>query len=313
MLPAPRPGRPTLGSPTLLAALLLVPGGVCAQLVPGNGSNFGSVALSPGFAPDPHQIAIVSGGSLDVREMNLGENCVGFATSRPDYTIDLAAATDRLRFYVEGEGDTGLIVAGPGKRFECDDDSSGLNPMVTFEDAVAGRYDVWVSSYEREENIASTLYVTELAYEPGANVPGSLAVGGTSSNFGRTSLSAGFMPDPYDVRITSGGGLHVSAMDLGAGCVGYATRTPDYILDYSAGTGMLRFFVEGDGDTALVINAPDGSWHCDDDSFGTFDPTVSFDAPRSGQYDIWVASYAEGANVSGRLKITELTTERPQN
>mgnify|MGYP001816022250 CR=1 FL=1 len=297
----------------VLASLLVAPLDLAAQLEVGNGSNFGSAALSPGFAPDPHRIAIVSGGSMDVREMNLGENCVGFATRRPDYTVDLEEPTDRLRFYVEGDGDTGLIIAGPGKRFHCDDDSRGLNPMVVFEDARAGRYDVWVSSYASGENIASTLHITELADASGAGSSGSLAVGGTSSNFGRTSLNAGFTPDPFDVRVTSGGSLRVSGMELGAGCVGFATRTPDYILDYSAGSSMLRFFVEGEGDTALIINAPDGSWHCGDDSFGTFDPTVTFDAPRSGQYDIWVASYSEGSNVSGRLKVTELSSERPQN
>ncbi len=297
----------------LLASFLIAPASLAAQLEIGHGSNFGSVSLSPGFAPDPHRIAIVSGGSMNVRDLNLGANCVGFATTRPDYTIDLREPTDRLRFYVEGDGDTGLIIAAPGKNFRCDDDSSGLNPMITFDDARAGRYDVWVSSYSGDENLASTLYVTELGYQPGASSSGSLAVGGSSSNFGRTSLNAGFTPDPFDVRVTSGGALRVSGLELGAGCVGYATRTPDYILDYSAGSSMLRFFVEGEGDTALIINAPDGSWHCDDDSFGTFDPTVSFDAPRSGQYDVWVASYADGTNVSGRLKITELSSERPQN
>lgn len=300
-------------APLVVLAALLAPGALVAQLTPGNGSNFGSASLSPGFTPDPHRVAIVSGGAMDVSGLNLGADCVGYATTRPDYTIDLTGSTERLRFYVEGDGDTGLIIAGPGKRFRCDDDSSGLNPMVTFVDAAAGRYDVWVSSYSSDENISSTLFVTELGHEPGASASGSLAVGGTSSNFGRTSLSAGFMPDPYDVPVTSGGALAVAAMGLGTGCVGYATRTPDYILDYSAGSSMLRFFVEGEGDTALIINAPDGSWHCDDDSFGTIDPTVSFDSPRSGQYDVWVASYSSGTNISGRLKITELDTERPQN
>ncbi|MEJ2539156.1 MAG: peptidase [Gemmatimonadota bacterium] len=296
----------------LAAALLVAPIALSAQLAGGTGANFGFATLSPGFMPDPHVATIVSGGSVDVGSLGLGEGCVGYATSRPDYTVDLTSPSEHLRFYVEGEGDTGLVVAGPGNRIQCDDDTRGLDPMVTFETAAAGRYDVWVSSYSRDENLSSTLYVTELTGEVSDVDSERLLPGGSASNFGRTALSAGFRPDPYDVRVTSGGAVSVARMGLGASCVGFATQTPDYIVDYSAGADMLRFFVEGEGDTALIVNAPDGSWHCDDDSFGTVDPTVSFDTPDSGQYDIWIASYASGANIPGRLVITELSSQRPQ-
>jgi len=306
-----------LSALALAVLAALTPEGLAAQLAIGAAtSNFGSVTLSPGFSPDPHSVSILSGGDLSVEELNLGSGCVGYATRAPDYTVQFTGTSDRLRFYVEGEGDTGLVVAGPGKQIRCNDDWSGLDPMVTFMGAEAGRYDVWVSSYASGDNISSTLYVTELDYEPNAgsaDSTGSLDIGGSSSVFGRTVLSAGFMPDPFSVPVTSGGSNNVSAMDLGAGCVGYATSTPDYILDYTSGQSMLRFFVEGEGDTALIINAPDGSWHCDDDSYGTTDPSVTFQSPGSGQYDIWVASYSSGTNVSGTLKITELDAVRPGN
>ena len=297
------------------AALLTGAAGLSGQLAIGAAtSNFGSTTLAPGFSPDPHSVSILSGGDLSVEDMNLGSGCVGYATRAPDYTVDFTGASSRLRFYVEGEGDTGLVVAGPGKSIRCNDDWNGLDPMVTFNDAGAGRYDVWVSSYSSGENISSTLYVTELDYEPGSSsFTGDLAVGGSESYFGSTSLSAGFMPDPFTVAVTPGGSNNVSSMDLGSGCVGYAGTNPDFILDYEAGMSMLRIYFEGDGDTALVINAPDGSWHCDDDSYGTVDPTVTFDDPRSGQYDIWVATYQSEMDVYGTLKITELDSSRPGN
>ena len=317
MPPARRLSSALLPALAVAALPALAAQGVTAQLAIGAAtSNFGSVTLSPGFSPDPHSVSILSGGDLSVEDLNLGSGCVGYATRAPDYTVQFTGTSDRLRFYVEGEGDTGLVVAGPGKEIRCNDDWSGLDPMVTFVGAEAGRYDVWVSSYSSGDNVSSMLYVTELDYEPGSGssaMAGDLDIGGSSSIFGRTVLSAGFMPDPFTVPVTSGGSNNVSAMDLGAGCVGYATSTPDYILDYTAGQSMLRIFVDGEGDTALIINAPDGSWHCDDDSYGTIDPSVTFQRPGSGQYDIWVASYSSGTNVSGTLKITELDAERPGN
>lgn len=311
--------RVLAGAATLLLALSST--SLSAQLrMGGSDSNFGSVTLSPGFTPDPHSVSIISGGSQNVRDMNMGSGCVGYATSDPDYIVNFTGSSDRLRFFVEGDGDTGLIVAAPGKQFLCNDDSEGLDPMVTFDGAQAGQYNVWVSSYSSGDNISSTLYVTELDYAPGdfensgsSSVSGRLNIGGDDSNFGRTSLNAGFMPDPHTVYVTSGGSTNARDLNLGSGCVGYVTRDPDFILDYDSGMSMLRFFMEGDGDTALLINAPDGSWHCSDDSYGTTDPTVTFDSPSSGQYDIWVASYSSGENISGTLSITELDSNRPGN
>ena len=137
-----------------------------------------------------------------------------------------------------------------------------------------------------------------------------LSIGGSSANFGTHSLRAGFMPDPKVIRVTSGGNLNVSTMGYGAGCRGFATSTPDAIVNYN-GAGFLRFFVRASGDTTLVINAADGSWHCNDDSHGGLNPTVDFSNAPSGQYDVWIGSYEAGTNVRGTLNITELRSEHP--
>ncbi len=301
-----------------VSLLLISATGVSAQLqFGGTSSNFGSTTLAPGFTPDPQTVSIVSGGSLNVSSMNLGDECVGYATPQPDYIVTLSSSSSRLRFYVEGDGDTGLIVGAPGKRFFCSDDEVGLDPMVNFNNAQAGQYNVWVSSYSDGESIASTLYITELDYQPisdgmaGFGDVEFLEIGGDESYFGMTTLAPGFTPDPHTVSVTSGGSLDVSAMDLGVGCVGFATAQPDFILDYARDGSMLRFYMEGDGDTALIINAPDGSWHCNDDSYGTVDPTVTFEGALAGQYDVWIASYQSGTNISGTLSITELNSNRP--
>ena len=138
-----------------------------------------------------------------------------------------------------------------------------------------------------------------------------LSLGGSQSNYGRKSLSGGFTPDPSDVSVVSGGSLNSSTMSLGAGCTGYVTRQPDFILDYDDAANFLRFYVTGTGDTTLLVNDAAGRWHCNDDSHGGTNPTVDLRNPPEGQYDIWVGSYEANANLRGTLHITELASRHP--
>lgn len=291
-----------------LATILLLPSGLTAQLAPGGDmATFGSRMVSPGFTPDPIEISVVSGGSVDVSAQDIGFGCVGFGTEQPDYILNMSDATAQLRIFFEGEGDTGLVVNAPDGSWSCNDDAYGLDPMVTFDDALSGQYDIWVTSYSSSESISGTLSITELDLGPGGVTMEELVVGGDQGTFGRVSLSPGFSPDPHTVAVTSGGSVDASMMDdLPVSCTGYVTAQPDFILDFADSGSLLHIYVEGDGDTALIINAPDGSWHCNDDTNGV-DPRVTFKEPMSGQYDIWVASFFSDENVSGTLGITELT------
>jgi hypothetical protein len=129
-------------------------------------------------------------------------------------------------------------------------------------------------------------------------------------NYGSASLTSGFVPDPYTKSITAGGPANVSY--LGGGCTGYATSAPDFSLNYTSGAfPTLRFYFIGSGDTTLIINTPGGSYVCADDSFGTLNPTIDFNSPSSGRYDVWVGSYAPDAYISGTLYITENTGYHP--
>lgn len=131
------------------------------------------------------------------------------------------------------------------------------------------------------------------------------------SNFGSTDLSAGFTPDPFSVELVSGGPIDVTY--LGDDCRGYATEASDYDVTYTAGDqDLLRFyFVADTADTTLVINAPDGSWHCNDDAPGTIDPVIDFDNPEAGRYDIWIGSFESGTENGGTLYVTELESNGP--
>lgn len=126
-------------------------------------------------------------------------------------------------------------------------------------------------------------------------------------NFGQTTLTAGFSPDPYTVDIIAGGDVDASQSPGASGCVGMISNAPDFRLTYEAGGLPLHIFAAAASDVGLVVNTPDGSWACDDDSGGNLNPALTFSSPASGNYDIWVS--AVGENSSGAattLSISEL-------
>lgn len=123
-----------------------------------------------------------------------------------------------------------------------------------------------------------------------------------SPTFGATNLSANFQPDPYRISLTAGGPIDVSRQING--CFGFIADAPDYRLQYTPGGFSLFFYVDAPEDTTLVINAPDGSWYCDDDTRG-LDPVVQFPSPMAGQYDIWVGTWGN-TYPSATLNISEI-------
>jgi hypothetical protein len=132
---------------------------------------------------------------------------------------------------------------------------------------------------------------------------------GGPPSFGTVNLRAGFEPDPRIVNVTAGGRL--AASSISAGCVGSVANNPDVRLNYTAGGTDLPLIisVDSDDDTTLIINGPDGRWHCDDDGGEESDnPSIRFDDPASGQYDIYIGHYAEGRSIPARLYISEVTS-----
>jgi hypothetical protein len=133
-----------------------------------------------------------------------------------------------------------------------------------------------------------------------------LQIGGSQANFGYVTMGPGFTPDPVSVNVVSGGALNARTMGLPSGCVGWVTRTPDYIVRFTGSTQRLRFFVTGNTDTTLVVNASNGRWFCNDDSYGGTNPTVDIFGAGAGQYDVWVGSYSQGNQATAQLHMTEL-------
>ncbi|MGH7027541.1 peptidase S1 [Brevundimonas sp.] len=128
---------------------------------------------------------------------------------------------------------------------------------------------------------------------------------GKTATYGEISLSAGFTPDPHRVSVTAGGSIDAYAdTPLPAECVGKVADAPDFEVTYEAGRLPLVFRTLSSVDTTLIINGPDGRWHCDDDSYGDGDAEVRFEKPRSGTYDVWIGTFGENM-ADATLLITE--------
>ncbi|MEX2443186.1 MAG: hypothetical protein WD492_06265 [Alkalispirochaeta sp.] len=118
--------------------------------------------------------------------------------------------------------------------------------------------------------------------------------------YGDTDLTAGFQPDPFERDVVAGGEMNLSEL----GYYGYVADAPDFDLRYTSGEYRLTIKVENtDADTLLLINAPDGEWHFNDDSNG-LDPAITFSPPQDGLYDIWIGTLS-GDYADATLVITE--------
>lgn len=126
--------------------------------------------------------------------------------------------------------------------------------------------------------------------------------------YGTVSLRGGFSPDPYIINLQSGGANN-AAQTIGGSCVGYVATAPDYRLHFQPGSLPLIISVNSSSDTTLVINGPDGRWYRNDDGGQGLNPSIRWNNPMAGQYDIWVGTFASSRNASAQLNISELYSQ----
>lgn len=128
--------------------------------------------------------------------------------------------------------------------------------------------------------------------------------------YGTQNLATGFMPDPVAIDLLAGGPNAVSVAGSGS-CAGYINNAaPDVDLNYTSGSLPLNIYVKSAADTTLVVNLPDGSWVCNDDSMdGGLNPLVSLTSPQSGNYNIWVGNYNGTETPAAQLNISEMPAQ----
>lgn len=130
-----------------------------------------------------------------------------------------------------------------------------------------------------------------------------------SPTFGSITLDSVSVQEPSMTDILSGGSIDVSY--LGNSCTGYASASPDLRLNLEDPVSSLSimFVALEDEDTTLIVNTPDGEWHCNDDMDDSLDPGLWFENASAGQYDIWVGSYYSEDLIDGVLAIYQGTLE----
>lgn len=316
--------------PLVLLALILPASAALAQsaeLDPDAPPTFGSVTLSPDEALDPFVASMTISGSIAVNEDNAGVGCTGYAASAPDFRFTWTGEASHLSLFFSSRGDTTLMIRQPDGSYVCDDDGGiGLNGQIDITEPVEGDYTVWVGSFEAGDVISGYLMISRSALDP-ASIALAVAGGGlgdvadvsdltfdAAALYGSAELTTGFMPDPQTVEIATGGDIDTFGMGLGVGCIGSVTAAPSYSLNWTGSSNNLRVFVVSDGDSTLIMRAPDGNFLCSDDFLaGGLDPLIDIERPMRGEYDIWVGTYTGYADESATLYITELTTLDPTN
>jgi hypothetical protein len=125
-------------------------------------------------------------------------------------------------------------------------------------------------------------------------------------NFGTVTLRSGFTPDPRVVPVVSGG--NIDASRIRGDCRGFISANPDVRLVFNTRANLpLIISVDSSSDTTLVVNGPDGRFRCDDDGgVNGLNPSIRFQRPQSGRYEIWVGSYRSGENSRARVHISEV-------
>lgn len=300
-------------------------------------------------APDPLALSAPLGfavGAVDVAALNpppegqRTASCLGYATSAPALTVDLAFPYPYLRvFFVGAEGtDPTLIVRMPDGQWYCNDDSfESKNPTVDVVGSMAtGQAQIWIGNYGAPDtSIAGTLYLTrgsatpvnpaastpfmgltEINLAPAVQVqalPTTVALftgplnPQAEPNYGSAALNSA--NPPYVVAVIGGGVQDASKAD--PSCVGAVSAQPDFRFDWGGAAIPLRLFVTGEGDPTLVVLGPDGVFRCNDDSNYSVFPTVDIPAALPGAYAVWVGNYDAAATAPGQLTITEDITSVP--
>jgi len=124
-------------------------------------ARFGSVAVSPGFTPDPTRVAgTTAGGPLDLS--SVADGCVGWAAAQPDAIVNAGRPFAELTLMAASpRAALTLMAVGPRGEPRCVRGDDGAQPSIR-DDFTAGSIRVWVGVRERGETAPFVFGVSEL-------------------------------------------------------------------------------------------------------------------------------------------------------
>jgi hypothetical protein len=148
--------------------LLAIVSAVLAQPVIAQTANFGTLKLSPGFAPSQGVGEGYTGGSYSLSAISNRDRdkkaCIGFADPKPDHILILEKDFPRLKIQVNTGGkDTTLLIKGPDdKTIRCGDDTGkSKDASIDDQNFKSGKYEVWVGTFNSGEKYNYTLTVQQ--------------------------------------------------------------------------------------------------------------------------------------------------------
>jgi len=123
---------------------------------------FGSATLESGFLPDPYQVDVEAGGSVDTADFS---PACGYTSYHPAFVLDWEGGDVPqafLRFFFTPDKDaiTTLLVHTPDDEWLCRQDDIGTDPVLDIPSASSGEYAIWVGTQEQRTPVKGSLSIT---------------------------------------------------------------------------------------------------------------------------------------------------------
>ena len=265
----------------LVLALATAASAQNSQLEP----TFGEIAEGQGFGSVSQTIQ--AGGDIDAG--TVAPECNGFIADAPDLVLDYTGSV-ALSISATSDFDTTLMVEAPDGMILCNDDRDGLNPGLDTASGEAGRYAIWVGSFDPITDNTypdADVIIAELADMPPPVMPSQDFMASIAPTFGEIEVETGFGSQNFTLQA----GGPIDAFAVNDMCAGFIAEAPDYHITLSERSGApLDLSVRSQADTTLVVVGPDAAVYCNDDDID-LNPALSLFQPMAGTYAVWVGTF----------------------
>ncbi|MEQ8434134.1 MAG: hypothetical protein RIA71_07820 [Oceanicaulis sp.] len=295
------------------AAIALVCGSAASAQIFGFGGEAGEIAPSAspvfgthefaGAAPDPYVIGVRTGGAFAARRSGFPDGCYGVVTLEPTIELVTGAEAGALSIFTAGEADTTLAVLGPDGAFRCDDDGAGrgFNAGLSYRDAPAGSWKIWVGDFDDRQSQARLVISRSAPFTRPLGAPNARAL---PEPVVTARLAPGFAPDPTVLDVRTGyqvrlGDPAVWGEAQTGRCPGWVGDIPSAEIEWTGAGGVLAFMADSQYDTVIDVVTPSGAMICNDDMGDVDDrPQVVVSDAEPGLYQVFVGTHFRASSAA---------------